>query len=140
MLVVVDGKHEGRRAGPHALGAFHALLLLPLVFLVPFVVVLQHGGDVGVVAVRRVDQHVGGVVELEVALRTPRHPVDVSVVEGVGVLGVNSIALLKSQQTFRQTFQQTFQQSFYSSVGHPVVLKTLLKSLLKRLLRFQQSY
>ena len=113
MLVVVDGKHEGRRAGPHALGAFHALLLLPLVlvFLVPFVVVLQHGGDVGVVAVRRVDQHVGGVVELEVALRTPRHPVDVSVVEGVGVLGVNSIALLKSQQTF----QQTFQQSFYST-------------------------
>ena len=41
---------------------------------------------------------------------------------------VNSIALLKSQQTF--------QQSFYSSVGHPVVLETLLKSLL----RFQQSY
>ena len=46
-------------------------------------------------------------------------------------LGVNSIALLKSQ---------TFQQSFYSSVGHPVVLETLLKSLLKSLLRFQQSY
>ena len=45
---------------------------------------------------------------------------------------VNSIALLKSQQTF----QQTFQQSFYSSVGHPVVLETLLKTLL----RFQQSY
>ena len=136
MLVVVDGKHEGRRAGPHALGAFHALLLLPLVFLVPFVVVLQHGGDVGVVAVRRVDQHVGGVVELEVALRTPRHPVDVSVVEGVGVLGVNSIALLK----YQKTFQQTFQQSIYSSVGHPVVLETLLKSLSKSLPRFQQSY
>ena len=40
----------------------------------------------------------------------------------------NSIALLKSQQTF--------QQRFYSGVGHPVVLETLLKSLL----RFQQSY
>ena len=39
-------------------------------------------------------------------------------------LEVNSIALLK------------YQQSFYSSVGHPVVLETLLKSLLK----FQQSY
>ena len=38
-------------------------------------------------------------------------------------LGINSIALLKSQQTF----QQSFQQSFYSSVGHPVVLETLLK-------------
>ena len=50
--------------------------------------------------------------------------------------GRNSIALLKSQQTF----QQTFQHSFYSSVGHPVVLETLLKSLLKSLLRFQQSY
>ena len=37
------------------------------------------------------------------------------------VLEVNSIALLKSQQTF--------QQSFYSSVVHPVVLETLLKSL-----------
>ena len=47
------------------------------------------------------------------------------------VLEVNSIALLKSQQTF--------QQSFYSSVVHPVVLE-LLKSLLKSLLRFQQSY
>ena len=47
-------------------------------------------------------------------------------------LEVNSIALLKSQQTF--------QQSFYSSVGHPVVLETLLKSVLKSLLRFQQSY
>ena len=47
-------------------------------------------------------------------------------------LEVNSIALLKSQQTF----QQTFPLSFYCSVGHPVVLKTLLKSLL----RFQQSY
>ena len=46
--------------------------------------------------------------------------------------GRNSIALLKSQQTF--------QQSFYSSVGHPVVLETLLKTLLKSLLRFQQSY
>ena len=43
-------------------------------------------------------------------------------------LEVNSIALLKSQQTF--------QQSFYSSVRRPVVLETLLKSLL----RFQQSY
>ena len=42
--------------------------------------------------------------------------------------GRNSIALLKSQQTF--------QQRFYSCVGHPVVLETLLKSLL----RFQQSY
>ena len=52
------------------------------------------------------------------------------------LLEVNSIALLKSQQTF----QQTFQHSFYSSVGHPVVLETLLKSLLKSLLRFQQSY
>ena len=47
---------------------------------------------------------------------------------GPVLLGVNSIALLKSQQTF--------QHSFYSSVGHPVVLETLLKSLL----RFQQSY
>ena len=52
------------------------------------------------------------------------------------VLEVNSIAMLKSQQTF----QKTFHQSFYSSVGHPVVLETLLKSLLKSLLRFQQSY
>ena len=47
-------------------------------------------------------------------------------------LEVNSIALLKSQQTF----QQTFQQSFYSSVAHPVVLTTMLKILLKSLLRF----
>ena len=39
-----------------------------------------------------------------------------------GPLEVNSIALLKSQQTF--------QQSFYSSVGPPVVLETLSKSLL----------
>ena len=37
--------------------------------------------------------------------------------------GLNSIALLKSQQTFQQSFQ--------SSVGHPVVLETLLKTLLK---------
>ena len=51
---------------------------------------------------------------------------------GLDELEVNSIALLKSQQTF----QETFQQSFYSSAGHPVVLETLLKSLL----RFQQSY
>ena len=51
-----------------------------------------------------------------------------------GFLEVNSIALLKSQQTF--------QQSFYSSVRHPVVLekKTLLKSLFKGMLRFQQNY
>ena len=48
------------------------------------------------------------------------------------IQALNSIALLKSQQTF----QQAFQQSFYSSVGHPVVLETLLKSLL----RFHQSY
>ena len=53
-----------------------------------------------------------------------------------GNQGRNSIALLKSQQTF----QHTFQQSFYCSVGHPVVLETLLKLLLKSLLRFQQSY
>ena len=50
----------------------------------------------------------------------------------VDVLGPNSIALLKSEQTF----QQSCQQSFYSSVGHPVLLETLLKSLL----RFEQSY
>ena len=53
---------------------------------------------------------------------------EVALVAQEAQLGVNSIALLKSQQTF--------QQSFYSSVGHPVVLETLLKSLL----RFQQSY
>ena len=49
-----------------------------------------------------------------------------------GEQGRNSIALLKSQQTFKQ--------SFYSSVEHPVVLETLLKRLLKSLLIFQQSY
>ena len=63
-------------------------------------------------------------------------PQGLVVLEPLGALEVNSIALLKSQQTF----QQPFQQSFYSSVGHPVVLETLLKSLLKNLLRFQQSY
>ena len=41
--------------------------------------------------------------------------------EAVKSLEVNSIALLK--------YQQTFQQSFYSSVGHPVVLAGLGKIL-----------
>ena len=52
------------------------------------------------------------------------------------MLGRNSIALLKSQQTFQQTFQQSFQ---YYRVSHTTI-KTLLKSLSKSLLRFQQSY
>ena len=60
-----------------------------------------------------------------------RVAIGVQLVRDPVVLGRNSIALLKSQQTF--------QQSFYRSVGHPVVLE-LLKSLLKSLLRFQQSY
>ena len=66
------------------------------------------------------------------------HALHVRVVDAelVVVLEVNSIALLK----FQQTFQQTFQQSFYSSVEFPVVLETLLKTLLKSLLRFQQRY
>ena len=44
-------------------------------------------------------------------------------------LGCNSIALLKSQQTFQQTFEQ-------STTGCTTTLPTLLKSRL----RFQQSY
>ena len=46
--------------------------------------------------------------------------------------GRNSIALLKSQQTFQQTFQQSFQ---YYRLSH-----TTIKTLLKSPLRFQQSY
>ena len=61
----------------------------------PSAVLLQQGDDVGVVAVRRVDQHVSGVVELEVAPRAPRHPVDVSVVEGVGVQGASRRSRLR---------------------------------------------
>ena len=48
------------------------------------------------------------------------------------ILGRNSIALLKSQQTFQQSFQ-------YYKVSHTTI-KILLKCLLKSLLRFQQSY
>ena len=102
----------------------------PLKFTVPGLTVqLEHGedvvvADVEVVAVLLalvVGEHdgvvVGAVGEPErVADLVHRHGEEV---HRHRVLEVNSIALLKSQQTF----QQTFQQSFYSSVGHPVVLE-----------------
>ena len=43
--------------------------------------------------------------------------------------GRNSIALLKSQQTFQQTFQQSFQ--YYGGVNSIEILKIILKILLR---------